>query len=128
MLQRVAIDCAADPVAVRHARSFMATTLEDWRLASLVDPAVLLVSEVVTNAVLHARTPFRLELSASASALRTEVYDGSPAEPRLRPADGAATTGRGLLLLEAMASRWGWQPAGPGKMVWFELPVPGGSR
>ncbi|HET9076865.1 MAG TPA: ATP-binding protein [Acidimicrobiales bacterium] len=122
MLQRAEIDCAADPQAVRHARSFVASTLRSWRLPDLVETAELLVSEVVTNAILHAASPFRLTVECRTPRMvSVEVRDSSGAAPVLTSPAQDATHGRGLLLIELLASRWGWRPVEGGKVVWFEL-------
>jgi len=82
-----------------------------------------LLTEVVTNAVLHAGTPLRvvLEQDVSSGRLRCEVSDDSPARPRLRRHSTEATTGRGLQLLDRVASAWGVEPLAAGKTVWFEV-------
>ena len=95
----------------------------EWELSQLL-------TEVVTNAVLHAGTPLRvvLEQDGTAGRLRCEVSDGSPVRPRLRHHSAEATTGRGLQLLESVAASWGVQPMGGGKTVWFELDGESGGR
>jgi len=93
----------------------------EWELSQLL-------TEVVTNAVLHAGTPLRvvLERDAASGRLRCEVTDGSSVRPRVRRHSAEATTGRGLQLLESVATSWGVQSAGGGKTVWFELDGEGG--
>ncbi|MDX3751154.1 ATP-binding protein [Streptomyces sp. AK08-02] len=86
----------------------------------LVDVAELLVSELVTNAVLHAASPFRLTLSASHGVLRCEVTDTGRGTPQVLCA-GTGESGRGMFLVDALARRWGCHQDGPGKTVWFEL-------
>lgn len=84
------------------------------------DVAALLVSELVTNAVLHARTPLRLRIRPG-EPLRVEVRD-SLAVPPIRAVPGTeAGTGRGLQILEALATRWGVEIDETHKTVWFEL-------
>jgi anti-sigma regulatory factor (Ser/Thr protein kinase) len=82
----------------------------------------LLLSELVTNAVMHARTRFSVVLTRANAVLRCEVTDASPLapEPRRTPTAGQ-TGGRGLLLVESVASRWGVQRHQHGKTVWFDL-------
>lgn len=80
-----------------------------------------LTSELVTNAVLHARTPFTLKVSVMANRIRVAVTDGSKARPTLKQHEKTSPTGRGLRIIESIADRWGVDPARSGKTVWFEL-------
>lgn len=88
-----------------------------------VDDAVLLASELVTNGVLYARSPLVVALRADDEGIRVEVGDASTALPARRRPGPMATSGRGLALLERLASRWGVEilPDGRGKTVWFEV-------
>jgi anti-sigma regulatory factor (Ser/Thr protein kinase) len=88
-----------------------------------IDTAALLVSEVVTNAILHARTPVTLTVQELGTVVRISVRDGSPVAPRTHAFSTTATTGRGLRLLEELAMRWGVQQDAStgGKIVWFEV-------
>src|SRR3954466_542569 len=88
-----------------------------------IDTATLLVSEVVTNAVLHARTSVTLSIQASGSEAHIEVRDGSPVEPRVHAFSPTSATGRGLRLLDLLAKRWGVEsdPRTGGKIVWFDV-------
>jgi GAF domain-containing protein len=85
--------------------------------------AALLTSELVTNAVLHAATPFTVTLHLMADRIRIDVADGSSVVPSIKDYATDAATGRGLTLFNTLASAWGVQPAIGGKIVWFELPV-----
>jgi len=87
----------------------------------LVDAAGLLVSELVTNAVMHARTDVTLHVTVRRGVLRIEVTDGSPVVPTPRRASGLAGTGRGLQLVDRLSDRWGVDKARKGKTIWFEL-------
>jgi anti-sigma regulatory factor (Ser/Thr protein kinase) len=94
-----------------------------------VDTLVLLVSELVTNAVVHTGRPAVLLLvlpdpQEAVRAVRLEVADHSTRVPRRRCAEGEDTGGRGLELVEVLADRWGWQREGDGKRVWCELDCP----
>jgi hypothetical protein len=122
---RVQAELAGAPPSARDARRLVARTLRDWGLEHLVDSASLLVSEVVTNAVLHARTPLCLEIVRRGPAVRVSVADGSPRPPERRHHGRQAATGRGLGLLSVVASDWGSGTADDPwrKDVWFELPV-----
>jgi len=85
--------------------------------------AALLTSELATNAVLHAATPFTVTLHLMADRIRIDVADGSSVVPSIKDYATDAATGRGLTLFDTLASDWGVQPVIGGKIVWFELPV-----
>lgn len=126
MTQEASARFAADPRSAGQARGFVAATLDEWALGAMVDSAVLLVSEVVSNAVLHAGSPIEARLRVRDGVLRIEVSDDSPVPPRLRRFAVDSATGRGLRLLDAVAGRWGVEPdrrPGRGKTVWFEMPA-----
>jgi anti-sigma regulatory factor (Ser/Thr protein kinase) len=125
----------AMPSAVPCARAHARQVAREWgsELAELADSAELIVSELVTNAVVASRAmpevpPVRLWLASDRVRMLILVGDQSP-QPVLRIASRADTEGgRGLLLVEAISDRWGWHPVGaPGlvKMVWAELVGPG---
>lgn len=86
---------------------------------------VLLVSELVTNAVLHARTASVLRLHTGDGRLRVEVQDASTEPPVASSAsqNGHATGGRGVLLVDSLADRWGSDVGERGKTVWFEVDI-----
>jgi anti-sigma regulatory factor (Ser/Thr protein kinase) len=113
--------------APRLARAFAADTLESWAVpAEEVEAVQLVVSELVTNAVLHApeSTSITLELVLTREAVRVMVSDGSSHEPRppWRQASWSAQGGRGVTLVDTIADRWGTEPRSPrGKTVWCEL-------
>ena len=79
----------------------------------------LLVSELVTNSVLHARSEVEVRLQARGKTLRVDVTDGSPRRPVLRNHDDKAMTGRGLALVAELSSEWGVVETPDGKSVWF---------
>ncbi|MEU0334310.1 SpoIIE family protein phosphatase [Streptomyces sp. NPDC006193] len=115
------------PEAVRHARRFTRRTLRDWGLSrDTVDAALLVVSELVTNALVHTGGQVRLDLSLVNHRLRVAVADSSPRSP-VKPAGigWEATGGRGILLVEAVSAAWGTIPVSGGKQVWADL-VPDG--
>jgi serine phosphatase RsbU (regulator of sigma subunit)/anti-sigma regulatory factor (Ser/Thr protein kinase) len=106
------------------ARRTARQTLHDWDLEHLADAVMLTVSELVTNAVVHARTPATLRLSLRGHVLRVGVSDLAPeSRPAVRVAEDTAVNGRGLALVDAVADRWGVDAPGDGsgKTVWLEL-------
>jgi two-component sensor histidine kinase len=86
---------------------------------------LLCVSEVVTNAVLHARSAARITLHRRDQVLTVEVEDDDPTLPVRRPHSDTATTGRGLRILDELTLRWGTRPAPTGKVVWFDFDLAG---
>lgn len=110
------------PTAARLARRFFsehATGLDTGAKQS----AAVCVSELVTNGVLHARTPITFGVTLGKSALLITVADGSDGRPERPPHDDERTSGRGLMLVDALADGWGILEAdGGGKTVWFTLP------
>ena len=105
----------------RDARRFVSQVLREWGRADLEAPAALLVSELVTNVVLHAGTSARLVLRRVGGGVRAEVHDGDPSLPMMKSYGTEATTGRGLTLVEMLAASWGSERQDSGKVVWFEL-------
>jgi GAF domain-containing protein/anti-sigma regulatory factor (Ser/Thr protein kinase) len=89
----------------------------------VIECAALLTSELVTNAVLHAATPFSVTLHLMEDRIRVDVADGNPVVPSIKDYAADAATGRGLTLFNTLASNWGVLPVVGGKIVWFELPV-----
>lgn len=117
----------ADPVAVRAARAAVCREVSDWGVDGACDIAVLVVSELVTNAVRYAGAPIGVRLSRRAESpgtLLVEVSDPVPDPPCARKAEPDDETGRGLHLLAMCARRWGTRSGPAGKTVWFELTVP----
>jgi anti-sigma regulatory factor (Ser/Thr protein kinase) len=118
------LDLAPFPGAVRCARLHARLVLAEWRLSSdLQDTTELLVSELVTNAVrasgrLAERPPVQLHLRSDRARVLVMVYDASPLLPEPADPGGDGETGRGLMLIEALADCWGWIPAAAGKAVW----------
>lgn len=110
---------------VREARAFAARTLHDWQLTPLVDSTMLVVSELVTNSILHAATMLRLMLSSADGCVRVAVSDHDDVAPISCTGEHPAwdsLTGRGLMLVEAMSRSWGVLPSSsPGKTVWSVL-------
>lgn len=109
------------PSSAGAARRFVVATLREWDHDELADTAALLVSELVTNAILHARSEVTVAVRALDDRVRVEVADAVDGAPFLRHATDTATTGRGLALVDACARAWGVEPQPPGKAVWFDL-------
>jgi anti-sigma regulatory factor (Ser/Thr protein kinase) len=118
---RAEMALACDPRSVAAARRFVTSRLAAWGHPAMTDTAALLVSELVTNALLHARSPVVVAVSGGTGCVRVEVTDGSPVEPRQRRNSLVSGTGRGLVLVERLARGWGAERREVGKAVWFEL-------
>ncbi|MEV7525931.1 SpoIIE family protein phosphatase [Streptomyces sp. NPDC091371] len=111
------------PKAVMHARRFAARTLRSWGVVEELDEALLVVSELVTNAIVHTQGEVGMDLTLSTDRLRIAVNDASPRTP-VKPVsvDWESTGGRGLLIVEATTVAWGSVPLSGGKQVWAEIP------
>lgn len=110
-----------EPSSTREARQRVSAALEARSLDSAAPTAELVVSELVTNAVLHARTPIEVRLTVRADLVRIEVHDGAARRPTRRYFSDEATSGRGLRLVEDLCDAWGVELDGAGKTVWAEL-------
>jgi DNA-binding NarL/FixJ family response regulator len=113
----------ASTSSARLARRFVDEVLSRWRCEQLLDDVQLLVSELVTNAVVHAGSEVEVAVRLLADSVRIEVVDRAPASS-LRPSapSDESESGRGLLLVETIASAWGVEALDDGKSVWFEIP------
>ena len=110
------------PERVPYLRRQVARVVHLWRLEALAWQVELVVTELATNAVRHARTLFTVAMTWDGRRLRIEVSDAHPVPPEPRdeiPHD--ATGGRGLLLIEQLADRWGYDPHDRGKTIWCDL-------
>jgi anti-sigma regulatory factor (Ser/Thr protein kinase) len=116
------ISLGADARSAGAARRFLATTLISWKTPRYGEDAVLLLSELVANAALHARTQIGVRIELKPDCLHLAVTDGSPQQPTMRHYSDDATTGRGLALVSALALRWGVDANPDGtKTVWAEV-------
>ncbi|NLU70372.1 SpoIIE family protein phosphatase [Streptomyces sp. HNM0574] len=114
----------ADAESLRTARTALREALHEWSLEGLGDTAELLACELATNALLHTEDNATLTarpVQPGGRSLRLAVSDSSPASPRRRAATEQSTSGRGLMLVEELATGWGVEPRGNGKTVWCEL-------
>lgn len=119
------VDLPRSAESVAAARRFVETTMREWRLEPLLDDALMVTSELVTNAITHADSSCRIRLSVSATTLRIDVLDGGSGTPEPRPASETEEHGRGLHMVDAVASAWGLEEVpGRGKLVWAELARP----
>ena len=111
---------APEASEVFSARHFVAWVLQGWGLDS--DDLPLLVSELATNAVLHARSDFEVTVIRTAQRVRVEVFDQNTRLPSFAVAPPDAYSGRGLTLLRELARAWGVEShSDSGKTIWFEL-------
>jgi anti-sigma regulatory factor (Ser/Thr protein kinase) len=107
------------------ARRFVAETMAGWNLTSVLDDALLVASELATNAVTHADSACRIRLSLSDASVRIDVIDTGSGTPEPQPQSFTAEHGRGLRLIDAVTTAWGLEVIpGEGKVVWAELPRP----
>jgi anti-sigma regulatory factor (Ser/Thr protein kinase) len=140
------------PQAAGQARRFVTEASRRWELDPTIGDLTLAVSELVANVVLHAQTPLTVTLTVGHGTVETAVHDDSPRPPALGPirthlltdlatppqgpetveprhpgldiGPAAVTTGRGLMIVDALADEWGVTQAASGKDVWFRLPAP----
>ncbi len=109
-----------DASEVHAARHFVSATLEGWGCPP--GDVALLVSELATNAVLHARSEFTVRVRAEQGKVRVEVDDRNSRLPQLAVVPADAYSGRGLMLVQALSSAWGVESqSDTGKVIWFEL-------
>ncbi|TVL93711.1 ATP-binding protein [Streptomyces sp. SAJ15] len=134
---QVQMEVRPDPAEVGRARRWARSRLAGSGIGvdePLAETLILLISELVTNAVVHTGCSAVLVIhlprqsqgappvgSSAVSTVRVEVADTSARAPRQRHADEAATNGRGLELVDGLADRWGWHREGAGKRIWCEV-------
>ncbi|MEU0811020.1 SpoIIE family protein phosphatase [Streptomyces sp. NPDC005970] len=125
-VRRTAVTVAqAEPERIAEARQQLRDMLHDWTDRDQVESAVLMLSEMVTNVLVHTDGDALLVAEVSgrlgARRLRLDVADGSDELPHRRRPGELASSGRGLLLMEVLADAWGVDPRGDGKCIWYEL-------
>jgi CheY-like chemotaxis protein/anti-sigma regulatory factor (Ser/Thr protein kinase) len=119
---------APDAPSARQARRFVDDTLRGWECDDLRDTVELLVSELVTNAVIHARSEVDVSVLLLPDRVRIEVADQSPDGIERRSSDPQGSSGRGISMVETLALAWGVTPRRSGKTVWFEVARPPAAR
>ncbi|GGW58963.1 ATP-binding protein [Streptomyces xantholiticus] len=126
---QVQLEIGSDPSEVGRARRWARARLVKSGMRDdepLAETLILLISELVTNAVVHTGCPAVLRMLfgggvAEAGTVRVEVADVSACPPRPRHSRSEDTGGRGLELVDGLADRWGWQREGAGKSIWCEV-------
>lgn len=121
------LEVGVDPAEVGRARRWARSRLAGSGIGAdepVAETLILLISELVTNAVVHTGCPAVLRMlfpAAPAAPVRVEVADNSGLPPSPRRAERDETGGRGLELVDGLADRWGWHPEGAGKQIWCEV-------
>jgi anti-sigma regulatory factor (Ser/Thr protein kinase) len=114
---------------VREARSLVRRELSLWDAEGLIDDCVLIISELVTNAVRHGGAACALRICGSEGFVYGELFDPGAGAPRVCERDMNATGGRGLQIVDSLADDWGvTRPSTGGKIVWFTLGSPASHR
>jgi anti-sigma regulatory factor (Ser/Thr protein kinase) len=116
-----ALHLPADSSSPRRARQFVDEVLHRWQRDGAIDRVALIASELVTNAVFHARTEITIELTAEEGSVHLEVFDRGAGRPVFLEEDPEVPGGLGLPIVEALASSWGMRPREDGKGVWAEV-------
>ncbi|GAC1529276.1 MAG: response regulator transcription factor [Acidimicrobiales bacterium] len=113
----------ADGLAPMVARRFVTRVLEDWAMTERSDEILLLVSELVTNAVVHAQSDLEVVMAHAPGILRVEVHDRDPRRVVALAWTEDQERGRGVALVEALSDVWGTDDVDVGKVIWFEITV-----
>jgi anti-sigma regulatory factor (Ser/Thr protein kinase) len=118
------LDLPLHPSSAGAARRFVAAHVADAHLSDISGTAELLISELVTNSLLHARTPMRVEVHTSEDTIRIAVHDECRVLGSRKPYAADAATGRGFVLLDSLADAWGTERTDWGKVTWCTLSLP----
>ena len=110
-------------LSVPQARQFVVARLREWECDKQVELAKLLTSELVANAIVHARSSVELVIECDVDRLHVEVRDSSPELPCRRAFSVGSLNGRGLNIVHRMSAAWGVRLMRSGKSVWFEVPA-----
>lgn len=116
----VHLDLEPTPSSARQARAFFKEHAQGLD-TDTSDMAALCVSELVTNGVLHARTPLVFGVTLGATHILVTVADRAPGQPSAPPPDDSRPSGRGILLVDALVEQWGVLQGDDGKTVWFTV-------
>jgi anti-sigma regulatory factor (Ser/Thr protein kinase) len=119
----LSVDLPPEPSSATRARTLAREQLEASCPSDALETIALLVTELVTNAILHARTPLMLSVESRPAHVRICVEDHSSEKPARRSYESDAVTGRGLALVDQLASSWGVDATPSGKVVWCEVPI-----
>ena len=121
----VRMDLTPSARLVRTARDLTTRALLDWGCPQQIGAATLIVSELVNNAILHARSDLTVSIARWGDLVRLAVHDATPERPVRRDQGPTQVTGRGMLLVAALSQSWGVLPTtGGGKVVWAVLQAP----
>ncbi len=116
------IELTAEPTAPRAARAWVMRSLADVGIGGSANQiAELLTAELVANAVVHGEGQVLVDLAVTGACVEIGVTDAGAGQPAVQHPELPAQSGRGLALVEALASTWGTAPCATGKRVWFEL-------
>ncbi len=118
---RIVTPLEPNTAAIRRARKTVSDQLWAWGLVSIVDDAEIITSELVTNAIEHGGGVVELQVAALPHKVRISVIDTSPEAPEVATDRGLQVGGRGLALVQQLATSWGYEPSAHGKEVWAEL-------
>jgi CheY-like chemotaxis protein/anti-sigma regulatory factor (Ser/Thr protein kinase) len=122
-VREVGVSLPNDPSSPGTARRLVTKACLDWGCGEVIDAALLVVTELVTNAVVHAGSTCDLRVQLRDGVLRLEVDDEGGGTPDLQSSSDSEEHGRGLFLVSAMSTSWGIGPTTAGKTVWAELLV-----
>ena len=118
----------AEPASVRAARRAVSDVVAGVVGGDELDRLLLCASETVTNAIEHGEPPIQLHIEVRDGQVRVGVRDSSPLRPRLGDPSPSSVRGRGLLIVDRCAERWGIEEAADGKTVWFEIDTTNGNH
>ena len=113
----------AELASAREARRFVLDTLQAWNCEHVADAVILLTSELVTNAILHAGTDIGIVVLGSDNTVRVEIDDHSPRLSAPHERGPGQLSGLRLTLVDVMSGSWGVEDGATGKTVWFEVPA-----
>lgn len=124
-----AVRCfSGSPHSSRLARRFVREKLHEWGREDLVDDAVVITAELVTNAIVHAGSDVAVGMRAKGRRVRLVVTDCSDTPPTVRQESGSSLNGRGLQMVDVLAADWGHRAVDGGKLVWVDLHGSGNGR